>query len=224
MLVVAILASALLSAYLGLVNPVVGPAGWLLLGGDERVIESGLASVTVRLSVYRVNVDGDSLVRAVDSIVDYCREDAAGYLGACGVKPGELEQYAVEGRLAVIAVVARVSNTGLVPVRVGGPGPICGYSYNLEHLRDPRLDPLVAHREPVSELEYRVLEGGVAVGYGGLCQLALIMHMLPPGGSSATIYGFIVVTPFRGVFSMTSSVEVDGVWHDVSLNVTVEAR
>ncbi len=223
-LVVAILASALLSAYLGLVSPVVRPDGWLLLVEGERVIESGFASATVRLSVYRVNVDGDSLVMAVDSIVDYCMGDAVGYLSACGVEPGEFGRYAAEGRLAVIAVVASVSNTGLAPVRIGGPGPICGYSYNLEHLKDPSLDPLVVHREPVSELEYMVLDGRVAVGYGGLCQLALITRTLPPGGSSVTVYGFIVVTPFRGVFSTASSVEVDGVWRDVRLNVTVEVR
>ncbi len=226
LLTAVILVSTLYSVYLGVLSPVKrGLGGWTLLGEDEERLESVLASASVRLRVYRVNVDGDSLARAIDSIIDYCvKQDVQGGWDVCDVDPGELERYAGEGRLAVIAVVARISNTGLAPVSVGGPGPLCGQSYNLEHLEDSSLVPLVVHREPVAYLEFKVLEGEVVLGYGGYCQLALVMRKLLPGSFSETVYGFIVVTPFKGVFSIESSVEIDRVWHDITLNVSVEIR
>ena len=65
------------------------------------------------------------------------------------------------------------------------------------------------------------MEGKVVLGYGGTCQLALILHKLPPGRTSETVYGLIVVTPFKGTFSIDAFVETGGNWERVTVDVTV---
>ena len=140
---------------------------------------------------------------------------------ACGVEPGELEEYIRDGRLVVLAVVAKISNKGELPASLGGPGPICGYSYNLEHLKDPASELLKPHREPISYLDFQVLEGKVVLGYGGTCQLALILHKLPPGSASETVYGFIVVTPFKGTFTIEAEVKAGEAESRLTLDVSV---
>ncbi len=194
-----------------------GSGEWVLLERSEREVGRGATLVSVSLEVYKINVDNESLAEAMMDVMEYCMAKPE----ACGVEPGELEEYIRDGRLAVLAVVAKISNKGELPASLGGPGPICGYSYNLEHLKDPASELLKPHREPISYLDFQVLEGKVVLGYGGTCQEALILHELPPGRTSETVYGFIVVTPFKGTFTIDPFVETEGNWERVTVDVTV---
>ena len=190
---------------------------WVLLERSEREVGQGLSSVSVSLEVYKVNIEDENLAEPMKDVVEYCMAEPE----ACGVEPRELEEYIRDGRLAVLAVVAKISNKSWLPVSFGGPGPICGYSYNLEHLKDPTLELLKPHREPISYLEFQVLEGKVVLGYGGTCQQALILHKLLPGRTSETVYGFIVVTPFKATFAIGTFVETGENEEPVTVDVTV---
>ncbi|WP_131160404.1 hypothetical protein [Aeropyrum pernix] len=180
----------------------------------------------VSLDVYEVNIDRDKLVAAMESLSEHCRNwsNESAIIGSpkCGVVPQAIVEYAREGKLAIVAVVAKVSNSGPGIGRVGGPGPYCGHSYNLDHLEDPSRDPLKRHYKPLSGLSYKVKYGEVVLGYGGFCQLAMILHPLYPGGSLETTYGLIVAKPAELEFAIDPFLISDNIEERAEVNITVK--
>ncbi len=196
---------------------------WQLLGHAERTVSINGYRTTVSIEVYEVRVDHETLLNAVKDLIDHCKqwEDKTLDAPKCGLNPQLLEEYAKEGRLSVLAVTVKVKNTGTFTISAGGPGPYCGYSYNLDHLEDPALEPVVPHYKPVSALRYKVKSGKVVLGYGGICQHALLQHKLLPGAEIKTTYGIIVTKPAELVFEAEPLLIMGGQELPVEVNTTI---
>ncbi len=198
---------------------------WKPLGYVEKLVNVGGSRAVVSIEAYEAHADQEELLNAMKSLAKYCedwnRENSPG-APRCGLDPKLLEEYAREDKLAVVVVVVRVVNSGSVPVTIGGPGPYCGYSYNLDHLKDPTLEPLKQHYKPVSYLYYKVKSGKNVLGYGGFCQLALILHTLYPGDELKTTYGFIVVRPAEIAFAVDPMIMFGSEEAFVELNATIK--
>ena len=91
----------------------------------------------------------------------------------CRVDPEYLVEAARFGRAAAVEIAVKVEAKGSI-LEFGGPGPLCGYSINLNY---PEGDPVKVHSKPVTDLySVEAEEGAVLAGFGGPCQEALIIH------------------------------------------------
>ncbi len=169
-------------------------------------------SLVAVLSIYRFKLDRLDIDRVLEDMVEYCEAqynlslelNSSGNVPLdllewirCGVDIDTLTEYIHEGKIIFLAIETFVYNSGDDYVYVYGPGPICGYTYNLNHLFVDSANFIREIPWPPGELHYKIVNGSKIVALQGICFLASKVHDIPPKGFEYRIYGFIMVEPFE---------------------------
>lgn len=209
------------------------PEMWSLIESKSIWVDG----VEISLSAYILDTSKIDLNRVINDILEYCINleksfNASNIINStstsleelglkCRVSVDKIMEYIDEDRIAVIAIVGSIHNRGIKNITFGGPGPYCGYSYNLMNLFDESQPVIYDHYKPPGYLSYRISDGELILGYSGVCEEALILHHLQPGEKESIIYGFIAVKPVKLSITFEAGYGIQGE-QDNNVTLTLE--